>query len=385
MPHFYRYTGDDEEYQPKSVDSQDQSSPSHLDEVNISCLGVETTISVPAQNQQNKTNINILFYELDKTIQALKQENVKLREEVAALRQSQETPREESTSKEVEERLDKLENSLNDPVQNKVEDDVIEKLTTGVEEIKIKVNELENQQKDYESKTQTIIEEFITKPSQGQNMEDQNLLSVDEIVEISTDSVKEQIDGNAEEPSMDSIRENIDENEDKASEKPTEDILNIVQTLQEDLSKDLADLKASMTMPLSVMFDANRYEDWKGIDDFLPFDKANINLGGGFNIETGKFTAPVGGLYFFTLNVYGAPRDAIILSIRANEFQDIANICGVGKGSQSVLIHLDANDTCGVWVDEKTKMTDSGTNHFTHFIGLLIRPKELYSYKEIGL
>ncbi len=42
----------------------------------------------------------------------------------------------------------------------------------------------------------------------------------------------------------------------------------------------------------------------------------NSNLGGGLNMDTGKFTAPVTGLYFFALNVYGAPRDGVVLSIK---------------------------------------------------------------------
>ena len=60
-----------------------------------------------------------------------------------------------------------------------------------------------------------------------------------------------------------------------------------------------------------------------------------------------------------------------------NEFQDVACLSGVGKGGQATVVHLDKKDTAGVWVDAKTKLTDSPTTRYTHFIGILVRPAEL--------
>ena len=34
------------------------------------------------------------------------------------------------------------------------------------------------------------------------------------------------------------------------------------------------------------------------------------------SVDTGRFTAPVSGAYMFLLNVYGAPRDPVVLSIK---------------------------------------------------------------------
>ena len=34
------------------------------------------------------------------------------------------------------------------------------------------------------------------------------------------------------------------------------------------------------------------------------------------NVDTGRFTVPTSGVYMFLLNVYGAPRDPVVLSIK---------------------------------------------------------------------
>ena len=98
--------------------------------------------------------------------------------------------------------------------------------------------------------------------------------------------------------------------------------------------------------PLSVAFDAVRCEDFLGTDGWLPFTKLNANLGEGMDPDTGVFTVPIrchpplllllllllhrlldllvlnmlillaSGLYLFLLNVYGAPRDGVTLSIK---------------------------------------------------------------------
>ena len=54
----------------------------------------------------------------------------------------------------------------------------------------------------------------------------------------------------------------------------------------------------------------------------------NTNVGGGFDQGTGKFSPPVAGVYYFSLNVYGAPRDGVVLSIRfVSSYISILFIC----------------------------------------------------------
>ena len=89
-----------------------------------------------------------------------------------------------------------------------------------------------------------------------------------------------------------------------------------VEQLRLKVDSSISSMKSLVFAPLSVIFDAVRSEDWVGEDGWLPYTKLNINLGDGMDMDTGRFTAPVSGVYFFVLNVYGAPRDAVVLSIR---------------------------------------------------------------------
>ena len=93
-------------------------------------------------------------------------------------------------------------------------------------------------------------------------------------------------------------------------------MLKLEQKLEQRLASEVAGLSSLLAAPLSVAFDAVRSEDFLGQDGWLPFTKLNANLGDGMNMETGIFTVPLGGLYLFLLNVYGAPRDGVVLSIR---------------------------------------------------------------------
>ena len=57
-------------------------------------------------------------------------------------------------------------------------------------------------------------------------------------------------------------------------------------------------------------------------------------MGEGLNVDTGRFTAPTSGLYMFLLNVYGAPRDPVVLSIKSDKMKNylfiITNIYSSG-------------------------------------------------------
>jgi hypothetical protein len=327
MPHFYRYRSEDDDIQTHSRTPARSTtiSSSKTEEAHVRCLGVAGEICIPSGDEKNKVNINSLFYEIDKTIRSLKEENEQLRAEVDYLKD-----------------ICKNKVATSPPpvpavVQNAADSGVEDRLRSQIQSLDSKlgscqadVNSVKNLNQSSIQQIQSMLEALQTEHSQHKQEVD-NALSALANMTLATTEKKE---------------------EDEAVAIPKPDIT-----------------------PFAVVFDAVRCEDWMGQDSFLPFTKLNTNLGGGMNMDTGKFTAPVTGLYFLALNVYGAPRDGVVLSIKLNDYFELASCSGVGKASQSCIVELDENDTVGVYINEKSKITDTNNNRFTHFLGFLMRSK----------
>ena len=49
----------------------------------------------------------------------------------------------------------------------------------------------------------------------------------------------------------------------------------------------------------------------------------------------------------------------------------------MGKASQSVVVDLVKDDTVSVFVNDKSKLMDTGSNKFTRFLGMLLRPDSI--------
>jgi len=331
MPHFYRYRGDDESLRCKSrtpAPVMTSPRPSRTESAHVRCQGHEADLAVPVGDERNKVSLNALFQELDKTIKELKEDNAQLRAEVQQLRTKSSvqpaaavavapTTTTASTD-ELEQRMESKLVSLGGQIEG------VEKHVTRLEGQMGALGQDMSQCKNGQSETHRDVELVrsaleVLKNSQTTNEESSNL-------------------------------------PDSESPEKTEQV-------------------TSVNNSTSVIFDVVRCEDWLGQDSFLPFSKANMNIGGGFHLDSGKFTAPVSGFYFFNVNVYGAPRDPVVLSIRANEFQEVASCSGVGKASQSCIVDLDEKDTVGVYVNEKSKIVDTSSNRYSHFIGFLLKPK----------
>ena len=62
---------------------------------------------------------------------------------------------------------------------------------------------------------------------------------------------------------------------------------------------------------------------------------------------------------------------------RLNEMKVLAGCSGVGKASQTCVVDLNKDDTVSVFVNDKTKLSDSDTVRFTHFVGIFLRPDNI--------
>jgi len=353
MPHFYRYRVEDN----LGIESRGLTTPAATSPAvtrretagpvaHVKLLGCEAVIAVPEVGAEtNQRNINFLFTQLENTIKDLKDENKQMRQELDKLHERQQPQILQVTGKTTDNDNGKqLINDRIDDLEKKIEEkrrDDKNSLDLVSEEVK------------------GIVSSFANLTSKQDSLSSSIKADVAELASKISATPAPPPPGDT----------------DTTSASPAgDDLAGQVEELKTKVDSSIATMKSLVFSPLSVMFDAVRSEDWVGEDKYLPFTKLNINLGEGMNIDTGMFSAPVSGLYLFILNVYGAPRDAVVLSLRLNEIQEVASCSGVGKASQSVIVDMEKNDTVAVFVNDKSKLMDTGNNKFTHFLGVLLRP-----------
>jgi len=353
MPHFYRYRVEDD----LGIESREATTPAATSPAvtrretagpvaHVKLLGCEAVIAVPEVGAEiNQRNINFLFTQLENTIKDLKDENKQMRQELDKLHERQQPQVLQVTG----------DTSDNDKVEQVI-NDRIDALEKRIEE---KIKEDKNSIELVSEETKGIVSSFESLAAKQENLSNSIKADIAELAnKICTTPAS---------PPPGDTDTSIDTS-------AGIDLTGQVEELKTKVDSSIATMKSLVFSPLSVIFDAVRSEDWVGEDNYLPFTKLNINLGDGMNIDTGRFSAPISGLYLFILNVYGAPRDAVVLSIRLNELQEVASCSGVGKASQSVIVDMEQNDTVAVFVNDKSKLMDTGNNKFTHFLGVLLRP-----------
>lgn len=97
-----------------------------------------------------------------------------------------------------------------------------------------------------------------------------------------------------------------------------------------------------------------------------------INVGGHWNLTTGRFTAPISGRYVFGVNAHKdantAARDAIATLSVNGSYSEISEIFGnFGDGGATILLNLSAND----WVEAGRSNAFTNVNRIT-FWGYLL-------------
>ncbi|QQP36338.1 Caprin2like [Caligus rogercresseyi] len=116
-------------------------------------------------------------------------------------------------------------------------------------------------------------------------------------------------------------------------------------------------IQGAISKPLSVLFDADRTEDYD--------EGGEVNLGGGMDTKSGIFTAPLPGVYSFTITS--------VLRI-------IARPCSPAAQWESSGLILRSNHESNhknsmVYLFTNTGLLDKLNNHLTHFTGMFLRPK----------
>jgi len=163
--------------------------------------------------------------------------------------------------------------------------------------------------------------------------------------------------------------------------------------LKKKLMRENLFLKTMATKPLSVYFDAYRTKAYDGGgEENLTFQGASVNVGGGMDPETGVFNTPLGGSYLFVFHIATHDNKKALLSIRLNG-EEVASVFDQNhkdnhKNSMAgttILLNLKRGDEVCVYAYTGTWLADFPMNHYTHWVGLLLKPsleEEEATFKE---
>merc|ERR1712180_525020 len=163
------------------------------------------------------------------------------------------------------------------------------------------------------------------------------------------------------------------QNDDKARE---------LEELRTRMMKEDAFLKSLADKSLGVFFDAYRTKAYDGGgEENLTFNGTYCNVGGGFDADTGIFTAPCGGSYMFMFHIATHDNKKALLSIRKNG-EEIASIFDQNHkdnhknsmAGQNIIINVNRGDEIVVYAYTGTWLADFPMNHYTHWVGILLKP-----------
>merc|ERR1712142_1400348 len=163
------------------------------------------------------------------------------------------------------------------------------------------------------------------------------------------------------------------QNDDKARE---------LEELRTRMMKENAFLKSLADKSLGVFFDAYRTKAYDGGgEENLTFNGTYCNVGGGFDADTGIFTAPCGGSYMFMFHIATHDNKKALLSIRRNG-EEIASIFDQNHkdnhknsmAGQNIIINVKRGDEIVVYAYTGTWLADFPMNHYTHWVGILLKP-----------
>merc|ERR1712142_1036556 len=163
------------------------------------------------------------------------------------------------------------------------------------------------------------------------------------------------------------------QNEDKARE---------LEELRTRMMKENAFLRGLSDKSLGVFFDAYRTKAYDGGgEENLTFNGTYCNVGGGFDADTGIFTAPCGGSYMFMFHIATHDNKKALLSIR-KDGEEIASIFDQNHkdnhknsmAGQNIIINVNRGDEIVVYAYTGTWLADFPMNHYTHWVGILLKP-----------
>merc|ERR1712098_548745 len=157
-----------------------------------------------------------------------------------------------------------------------------------------------------------------------------------------------------------------------------------IDDLRTKMEKENAFLRALSGKSLGVYFNAYRTKAYDGGgEENLTFQGTYCNAGGGLDCDTGIFTCPCGGTYMFQFHIATHDNKKALLSIRKNG-EEIASIFDQNHkdnhknsmAGQNIILDVKRGDEIVVYAYTGTWLADFPMNHYTHWVGLLLKPSE---------
>merc|ERR1711993_84522 len=181
-----------------------------------------------------------------------------------------------------------------------------------------------------------------------------------------------------------SDRENANQDLQNRMDAQNSDRISDIEDLKTRIERENAFLKSLNGKTLGVSFNAYRTKAYDGGgEENLTFQGTYCNNGGGLDIDTGIFTCPCGGTYMFQFHIATHDNKKALLSIRKNG-EEVASIFDQNhkdnhKNSmvgQNIIIDVKHGDEIVVYAYTGTWLADFPMNHYTHWVGLLLKPSQ---------
>merc|ERR1711962_1989263 len=181
-----------------------------------------------------------------------------------------------------------------------------------------------------------------------------------------------------------SDRENSNQDLQNRMDSQNSDRISDIEDLKTRIERENAFLKSLNGKTLGISFNAYRtkaYDD--GGEENLTFQGTYCNNGGGLDIDTGIFTCPCGGSYMFMFHIATHDNKKALLSIRKNG-EEIASIFDQNHkdnhknsmAGQNIIINVNRGDEIVVYAYTGPWLADFPMNHYTHWVGLLLKPSQ---------
>merc|ERR1711976_313788 len=168
------------------------------------------------------------------------------------------------------------------------------------------------------------------------------------------------------------------------TDSQNQDRIDDISDLKTKMMQENAFLRSLSGKTLGVYFNAYRSKAYDGGgEENLTFNGTYCNVGGGLDVDTGIFTCPTGGTYLFMFHIATHDNKKALLSIRKNG-EEIASIFDQNHkdnhknsmAGQNIILDVKRGDEIVVYAYTGTWLADFPMNHYTHWVGLLLKPSQ---------